>query len=172
MKIISCVNQKGGVGKTTATLNLGAAFAKLGQRTLLIDLDTQKNLSNSLRYEQCGKPTLSELIYSEIAHVEYSPADFIQTSETERLDYIPASNMLSAASDIIKTSPDSQAVLTNILHKAHFEEYDIIMIDCKPALDMLTLNALVAKLISGLRLRRSSEPVILPSKYWASCSPA
>lgn len=144
MKILSIVNQKGGVGKTTTSVNLGAALSKLGQRVCLIDLDSQRNLSRTVQVEGHGNHSVADLIYNHVSGIEYEPAQYLLHNEKENLDYIQASTMLATAPSILATSDNSSMVLSDILHAPVFAQYDYILIDCRPALDLLTVNALAA----------------------------
>lgn len=141
-RIISIVNQKGGVGKTTTALNISAGLAKVGKKVLLIDLDPQGNLSDYLGYTPDGKPTISEIIYQEVSGAQANQYDFIRRNEQEKLDYIPANKVLSAMVSIIGSDSNSQKVLKRILNKEMFSSYDYIILDCKPSLDLLVCNAL------------------------------
>ncbi len=141
-KIIAIVNQKGGVGKTTTTLNISAGLAKVGKKVLAIDLDPQGNLSDYLGYEPDGKPTISEVIYQEVSGVETTNTDFIRRNEEEKIDYIPANKVLSAMVSIIGSDNNSQEVIRRILSREPFTSYDYIILDCKPSLDLLVCNAL------------------------------
>lgn len=143
-KIISIVNQKGGVGKTTTALNIGAGLAKADKKILLIDLDPQGNLSDYLGFVCDGKPTISELIYQEVSGVSTTSMDYIRTSKNENLDYIPANKVLSAMVSIIGSDSNSQVVLRRIFEREPFSTYDYIILDCKPSLDLLVCNAFAA----------------------------
>ena len=144
MKIISIANEKGGVGKTTSPLNLGAAFAKAGYKTLLIDLDPQANLSEYLGFEADGKATISELIYNEVAGIDYDIKSCIRTNTDENIDYLPSSKVLSAMVSVIGSDNNSQEVLKRLFSKDVFKDYDYIIFDCKPSLDLLVCNAFAA----------------------------
>ena len=150
-KIISIVNQKGGVGKTTTSLNISAGLALRGKKVLAIDLDPQGNLSDYLGYKGDDKPSISELIYSEVSGVATLTGDFIRRNEAENLDYIPANKVLSAMVSIIGSDNNSQEVLKRILIREPFTNYDYIILDCKPSLDLLVCNALA-----------SSNSIIIP----------
>lgn len=141
--IISVANEKGGVGKTTTTLNIGAGLTKAGKRVLLIDLDQQGNLSDYLGFDFSRRPTISELIYSEVARQPLNPCDYIITN-AEGIDYIPSSKMLATTTSILSNDRDSDTVLRRILRQPFFDKYDFILIDCRPSLDLLVVNALVA----------------------------
>ena len=146
MKIISIVNQKGGVGKTTTTINLAAALAKQGQRVLVVDLDPQRNATTSLnRNKQYTGPGVSDLIYFSVSGYPYELRQFIRRSETEGVDFIPSTPMLASAPNILAQDRDSYMVLRRLLRAPELEAaYDYILIDCKPSLDLLVGNALVA----------------------------
>lgn len=144
MKILSIANQKGGVGKTTSTINLGAALASMGQRVCLVDLDSQRNLSRTVQVEGNGNRSISDMIYNHVSGIGYEPPQYLLHNEKENLDYIQASTMLATAPSILATSDNSNMVLSEILHSPEFEQYDYILIDCRPALDLLTVNALAA----------------------------
>lgn len=144
--IISVVNQKGGVGKTTTVLNIGAGLAKVGKRVLLIDADPQNHLSRWLGFTPDSKPTLSDLIYQEVSGVKTNNySDFIRKNQTENIDYIPSTSIMSGAVTILGLDGDSQNVLSRIFKKACFlENYDYIIFDCQPSLDLLVSNSLKA----------------------------
>ncbi|MEG0491512.1 MAG: ParA family protein [Hydrogenoanaerobacterium sp.] len=141
--VISVANEKGGVGKTTTTLNIGAGLNKAGKKVLLIDLDQQGNLSDYLGFDFSTGPTISELIYSEVARQPLNHSAYILTG-AEGLDYIPSSKMLATTTSILSNDRDSDTVLRRILSSSYFDKYDFILIDCRPSLDLLVVNALVA----------------------------
>lgn len=141
--IISVAIEKGGSGKTTTTLNIGAGLAKAGKQVLLIDLDQQGNLSDYLGFDFSNRPTISELIYSTVAQQSLDVSAFILTN-AENIDYIPSSKMLSTITSILGNDRDSGTVLQRILRSPYFEKYDYILIDCRSTLDLLAINALVA----------------------------
>lgn len=144
MKILSIVNQKGGVGKTTTTVNLGAALAKLNRKILLVDLDSQRNLTKTVQAADHHNRSIADLIYSEASRLEYDPSEYVFHNETENMDYIPASPMLASAPSILATSDNSSMVLSLILHHDFYQKYDFVLVDCRPSLDLLSVNALAA----------------------------
>lgn len=144
--IISVANQKGGVGKTTTTLNIGAGLIKVGKRVLLIDADPQNHLSRWLGFTPDSKPTLSDLIYQEVSGAKTNNySDFIRKNQTENIDYIPSTRIMSGAIMILGLDNDSQNVLSRIFKQPYFSEnYDYIIFDCQPSLDLLVSNSLKA----------------------------
>lgn len=144
--IISVANQKGGVGKTTTVLNIGAGLAKANQKVLLIDLDSQNHLSRWLGYiTSDGKPTVSELIYQEVSGINSNNYEqYIRHNKQESVDYIPSNHMLSGVLGILGADSDSVNVLKRVFDNDFFAVYDYIIIDCQPSLDLLVSNALSA----------------------------
>jgi len=131
-KIISLLNHKGGVGKTTSAINIGAGLVELGQKVLLIDLDPQANLTLSL-----GIPRQKYTIYESIrGEVELTPY-----TAKEGLDVITSSLDLSGAEMELINEAGREYILRELFEPV-LEEYDYIIIDCPPSLGLLTLNAL------------------------------
>ncbi|TFC91346.1 ParA family protein [Cryobacterium breve] len=138
-RIISLCNQKGGVGKTTTTINLGAALAGYGRRVLAIDFDPQGALSAGL-----GVPTHDvTTIYDLLLSGSVNPSDAIQKTSVENLDIIPANIDLSAAEVHLVNEVAREQILARVLRKVS-GDYDVILIDCQPSLGILTVNALTA----------------------------
>lgn len=144
--IIAVSLEKGGVGKTTTVLNIGAGLAQVRQNVLLVDLDQQSHLSRWLEFEQDGKPTISELIYQEVSNVRSNQYnDFIRHNEKENVDYIPANKMLGGIYAILGADGESNTVLSRIFKNDFFRKYDYILFDCPTAVDnLLVSNALQA----------------------------
>ncbi len=139
MKTIALTNQKGGVGKTTTTINLGAGLAKLGKKVLLIDLDPQANLTYSLR-------THSHRLEKTIYHALRGGVDVADIIiEHNGFDFIPSSLELSGAELELASEPAREGLLKNVIKQLEEEyDYDYVLIDCPPNLGLLTLNAFTA----------------------------
>jgi chromosome partitioning protein len=138
-RIISLCNQKGGVGKTTTTINLGASLAGYGRRVLAIDFDPQGALSAGLGVPTHDVTTIYDLLLSN----SLNPADAIQKTAVEGLDIIPANIDLSAAEVHLVNEVAREQILARVLRKVS-ADYDVILIDCQPSLGILTVNALTA----------------------------
>lgn len=136
-RTIVFVNQKGGVGKTTSAINLGAYLALAGKRTLLVDFDPQANLSSGLGRKPGGKG-----IY-EVISGSATLKEIIQPTKVEWLDLAPSSIDLSGATVELVDQSDRNEYLKRALSTVS-REYDFILIDCPPSLGILTLNGLVA----------------------------
>lgn len=138
-KVYTIVNQKGGVGKTTTTINLGACLAQLGQKVLLVDLDPQANATSCLgvEYNKIQQGTYEVLIgENEANQVILRHPDF-------RLSLIPSSPNLSGAEIELIDLPSRDSRLRQSLARLE-QSFDYILIDCPPSLGLLTLNGLIA----------------------------
>jgi chromosome partitioning protein len=141
-KIIAVANQKGGVGKTTTTINLSAALAEAGFRVLVVDLDPQGNASTGLGIELADREfTAYELLLEDIAL-----KDVIQASAIDNLSIIPATVDLSSADLELMSNEKRSFLLHDALRQTQMDEYeyDFILIDCPPSLNLLTVNAMIA----------------------------
>lgn len=143
-KIIAIANQKGGVGKTTTTVNVGVQLSNLGYKVLLVDFDPQGNMSSYLGYEYDEKPTIYTLVEKAVKSFSISIDDIkatIRRSEKNNVDYIPADITLSNADICLLQAISRETVLKRILTPI-YGEYDFIFIDCLPALSVLLINSL------------------------------
>lgn len=148
-KIIAVVNQKGGVGKTTTTMNLGYALAESGKKVLLIDFDPQSSLTVCMGYDdtdslECTIATLMQRVMEDMELPEDYHYIYHHTSDSGvALDFIPCSMELSAVDVSLVNAVCRESILKGILAELK-ADYDYIIIDCSPSLGMLTINALVA----------------------------
>lgn len=150
-KIISVVNQKGGVGKTTTTVNLGIGLAKAGKKVLLIDADPQGSMTVSLGYSEPDDldVTLATVFEKMINEEELEHGYGIMHHE-EGIDYLPANIELSGLEVSLVNVMSRETILRSYLESIRYQ-YDYILIDCMSSLGMITINALVA-----------SDSVIIP----------
>jgi chromosome partitioning protein len=140
-RIIAVANQKGGVGKTTLALNLGAALAESGQRVLLVDLDPQANLTSGLGIEPNGRKKIREVLLKPKA----GHKDAVIPTELEHLDLIASSIELADAELALSQMVGGERLLHDALREMSADKsYDYVIIDCPPSLGRLTLNALAA----------------------------
>ncbi|MCL2516259.1 MAG: ParA family protein [Microbacteriaceae bacterium] len=138
-RIITLCNQKGGVGKTTTSISLGAALAEAGRRVLAIDFDPQGALSAGLGVNTHDAIT----IYDLLLNGKLEPKDAIQPTSVEGLEVIPANIDLSAAEVHLVNEVAREQALARVLRRVT-EDYDVVLIDCQPSLGILTVNALTA----------------------------
>jgi chromosome partitioning protein len=138
-RVIALCNQKGGVGKTTTTISLGAALAEDGRRVLAIDFDPQGALSAGLGVPTHDVTTIYDLLLSR----SKDPVEAIQKTGVPGLDVIPANIDLSAAEVHLVNEVAREQILAGVLRRLS-SDYDVILIDCQPSLGLLTVNALTA----------------------------
>ena len=139
-QIIAMCNQKGGVGKTTTTINLGAALVEAGRRVLLLDFDPQGSLTVGLGF---NAHELEQSIYHVLMDRELTLKDIVLETAVPGLDLVPANIDLSAAEMRLVTEVGREQVLARALHPV-LHDYDVVLIDCQPSLGLLTVNALTA----------------------------
>lgn len=137
--IFSFVNQKGGVGKTTTVVNIGACLAQSGYKTLILDMDSQANATSGLGEE---KPAIEFTTYQLIVE-NSNPVELVRKTQYENLFLIPAGPDLSAAELELISRERREFSLKNQLEKIA-GEYDFILIDCPPSLNLMTINALTS----------------------------
>ncbi|HFI0464244.1 TPA: ParA family protein [Streptococcus suis] len=152
-KMIAVGNQKGGVGKTTTTVNLGAALAYLGKKVLIIDSDSQGNATSGLGIER------GEIINSlyEILVNQVDMASCVLPTSRENLFIVPSNIQLAAAELELATVPNRESRLKNAVDPIK-EDYDYILVDCPPSLGQLSINAFTA-----------SDTILIPvqAEYYA-----
>ncbi|MBD1379853.1 ParA family protein [Metabacillus arenae] len=152
-KIIAIANQKGGVGKTTTSVNLGACLAYIGKRVLIVDVDPQGNATSGIGID---KADVDQCIY-DILVEDAEVKDIIKPTSVENLDAIPATIQLAGAEIELVPTISREVRLKRALEKVK-HHYDYMIVDCPPSLGLLTINALTA-----------SDAVIIPvqCEYYA-----
>ena len=137
-RIVAVCNQKGGVGKTTTTINLGAALAEQGRRVLLVDFDPQGALSVGLGIQPHD---IDYTVYNLLMERDVAPHDVLHKTDVDGMDLLPSNIDLSGAEVQLVHEVGREYVLGGVLQPV-MQEYDMIMIDCQPSLGLLTINAL------------------------------
>ena len=141
-KVIAVSNQKGGVGKTTTTINLGASLVRLGQRVLLVDADSQGHLTLGLGFSRKRWITLKTMLENIIMGTSFKTEEGILKHQ-EGMDVIPSNKLLAGMDMALNTVENRELVLKEYLESIR-DQYDFILIDCMPSLGMLTINAMTA----------------------------
>ena len=137
---IAIFNQKGGVGKTTTTINLGACLAELGKKVLLLDTDPQGNTTSGLGI---SKKDLEYTVYDALIDPDFDPHDAILRTVAEGMDILPADVDLAGAEIEMVDLEGRDRRLMDVVGRVT-DEYDYILVDCPPSLGLLTINSLAA----------------------------
>ncbi len=139
-RVIAMCNQKGGVGKTTTTINLAAALAEYGRKVLIVDFDPQGAASVGVGV---NPHELDRTVYNLLMEKDARAADVIRPTATPNLDLLPANIDLSAAEVQLVGEVARETVLARTLRPV-LDDYDVVLVDCQPSLGLLTVNALTA----------------------------
>ena len=139
-RVVAMANQKGGVGKTTTTINLGAALAEFGNRVLLVDFDPQGALSVGLGINPLQ---LDLTVYNLLMERDISVEDVVMKTGVDGMDLVPSNIDLSAAEVQLVSEVAREQILDRSLRPI-INDYDVVLIDCQPSLGLLTINALCA----------------------------
>ncbi|WP_044087134.1 ParA family protein [Bifidobacterium bombi] len=139
-RVLAMCNQKGGVGKTTSSINIAGALSEYGRRVLIVDFDPQGAATVGLGI---NANSIDNTIYTALFDSSVDTHDVIQHTNFENLDVIPANIDLSAAEIQLVTEVGREQILAGVLRQVR-DEYDAIIIDCQPSLGLLTVNALAA----------------------------
>ena len=141
-QVITIANRKGGVGKTTTTLNLACSLRELGKKILVVDLDPQANLTRCFDVGNSENiKTVGHLLTAELEEESYSVEEYILSYD--EMDIIPSSIFLSAVETQMRSETGSERILSEIINQIR-EHYDYILIDTSPSLNILNINALCA----------------------------
>ena len=144
MKIIAIANQKGGVGKTTTTLNLAVGLQQHGKKVLCIDFDPQCHLGKYIGHTYDEKPTIADCLFAKAQYYPEIPVEGIIRHSAIGVDYIPASLKLAKADLVLAQAMFRERVLADVLELLPLQDYDYVLIDCNPSMGILLTNVLIA----------------------------